>query len=502
MQNTIFHLLLRLRKVDQPVVLWIDTICIHKADLEERSSQAEMMGRIYSSAAWVVVWVREEDSRTGKVARFLDEMVMNLQSGQPKGVQELDRMDVRWTDLAEFLNRAWFTSTWVLQELCLARHCSLRCGSHCWPWEALENVFDHLIALGIGDVPGAARRLDRGVVEFTRTWRKSKTRGEISLAQLLKATRGTFASVPADKLYGILSLANDRLGIRVQYEKKTQDIFKDAAQKIASPRSTPELLSMASDNVWNQTCGLPTWVPDWACVDKPTSLNISWLQSGEAAWEAMGMEFEEAAINHGVVLEDGILRLQMLEVDRISGTGVPWPGHKNEQQLSGIPIWDIGTFGAKKLENWHSMLPQDVKGDRHSYARTEEHRVATLMRTLVADSVSLPTCCSTWQAVYPVFSDRLNWLQRFNSARVHSAFSKHEDPMADYHDAVKTFCHKRTLLFSKGGYMGLGPFNRLPFDRILVVPGLCTRLVMRRTLKGGYKIIGECYLQGVVREVL
>ena len=45
--------------------------------------------------------------------------------------------------------------------------------------------------------------------------------------------------------------------------------------------------------------------------------------------------------------------------------------------------------------------------------------------------------------------------------------------------------------------MGLGPFFTLPFDRIFIIPGVVTPLVMRPTRKGRYRFIGQCYVHGL-----
>ncbi|KAG2370259.1 hypothetical protein BDR07DRAFT_1370817 [Suillus spraguei] len=46
--------LLRLEQLRQETLIWIDAICINQQDLEERSAQVDMMGRIFRSARTVV----------------------------------------------------------------------------------------------------------------------------------------------------------------------------------------------------------------------------------------------------------------------------------------------------------------------------------------------------------------------------------------------------------------------------------------------------------------
>ncbi|KAM7182745.1 Heterokaryon incompatibility protein (HET) domain containing protein [Naviculisporaceae sp. PSN 640] len=41
----------------QPLIIWVDAICINQADPDERASQVSMMGRIYKSCSEVAIWL-------------------------------------------------------------------------------------------------------------------------------------------------------------------------------------------------------------------------------------------------------------------------------------------------------------------------------------------------------------------------------------------------------------------------------------------------------------
>ena len=46
-----------LRLPDSRRTLWVDAICIHQQDLDEKSKQVKLMGVTYSKAAKVIVWL-------------------------------------------------------------------------------------------------------------------------------------------------------------------------------------------------------------------------------------------------------------------------------------------------------------------------------------------------------------------------------------------------------------------------------------------------------------
>ncbi|RBR13617.1 hypothetical protein FVER53590_08582 [Fusarium verticillioides] len=69
-----------LRHDSKPRSIWIDAICINQSDVDERSSQVRLMGRIYSSASCVISWLGLEEDPIDyvellKKARSLIELV-------------------------------------------------------------------------------------------------------------------------------------------------------------------------------------------------------------------------------------------------------------------------------------------------------------------------------------------------------------------------------------------------------------------------------------------
>ncbi|KAH8814954.1 heterokaryon incompatibility protein-domain-containing protein [Xylogone sp. PMI_703] len=55
-------------------VMWIDAICINQAANEERSSQVQIMGEIYSRARQTIVWIGPRDETSDRAINFLRNM--------------------------------------------------------------------------------------------------------------------------------------------------------------------------------------------------------------------------------------------------------------------------------------------------------------------------------------------------------------------------------------------------------------------------------------------
>ncbi|KAF2130650.1 HET-domain-containing protein, partial [Dothidotthia symphoricarpi CBS 119687] len=58
--RNLFHALTMFRYPDRTRDLWADALCINQFNLKERSSQVQLMSRIYSGAKAVLVWLGHE----------------------------------------------------------------------------------------------------------------------------------------------------------------------------------------------------------------------------------------------------------------------------------------------------------------------------------------------------------------------------------------------------------------------------------------------------------
>lgn len=487
---------MRLRKPEESITLWIDAICINQSDIREQNSQVEMMGRIYHSADNVVVWVGEEDDRTERLDKFV-KCVPDIAAGEATLPW---RMAPEWTDLALFLDRPWFTRTWVLQEVCSARSCVVRCGSYIWRWRDLQDAFGRIQDVIAVDTMGVRERFRGSAVEFYDGWGSLDQR---KLLDLLATSRGTFASRPADKVYAVLPLAADRLGIKVDYRRSVQELYKEVSGLLLRSGDLGALQD-AGDSVWNNVQGLPSWVKDWSCSEEPRSLsNLSYpsMASTSGARNSASVFKTEKKTQ---ISEDGnLVRLQAFEIDRVRASGTPWPGNKRITNpfIPDLDVWELGSLALSRLKDWHSMLWRPGKDGKRPYVVTGETITGAFMKTLVVGDLELPQDCQTWEQVYPLYKARLRYLMRRGTFGFHSEMINPSDDLDRYHMAVMSWCSKRTFFLTKKGCMGLGPFFTLPFDRIFLIAGERCPAVMRRTLRGKYKLIGLCYIHGFEKVV-
>lgn len=126
-----------LQKLRSPVstrIVWVDALCISQNDPVEKMQQVQMIGRIFQGATRVLAWVSEDENNDSfKIfdhARRYSYGWAETQHLERQGLK-LDVMDLK-DQLLRFSQREYWSRTWIVQEIVLARLGTLHCGNdHC-----------------------------------------------------------------------------------------------------------------------------------------------------------------------------------------------------------------------------------------------------------------------------------------------------------------------------------------------------------------------------------
>jgi hypothetical protein len=140
-----------LRSAKKPVYLWIDAVCINQTDEREKAVQVQSMGRIYSRASEVLVWLGEatDTDQIEGVCESLQEIARrgNDEHGTSKTWRPTSSQEVG--SLSSFLNRPWFSRRWVLQEVAMNTNVTVHCGNYqiSWVWvQTALKILNHISA--------------------------------------------------------------------------------------------------------------------------------------------------------------------------------------------------------------------------------------------------------------------------------------------------------------------------------------------------------------------
>jgi Heterokaryon incompatibility protein (HET) len=141
---------------------WIVWVCINQSDDDEKAIQVQMMGKIYSMASTVIVWLGPRsigsdmamghlewlyhrinmiEEKVIEQTRDLDELTYPTQDLEAVGIQEDDYL---WERIEQLLDRSWFKRLWTVQEVCLARYCVIACRSRLIRWDKLVALIQKI----------------------------------------------------------------------------------------------------------------------------------------------------------------------------------------------------------------------------------------------------------------------------------------------------------------------------------------------------------------------
>lgn len=259
-----------------PRLMWIDAVAINQGDTQERNHQVQMMGRIYSTASQVVVWLGDVEQGDRYTRVILSAMQLLWSHENPSSVALFDyllrvvallaedQIDVTEAEdyvlqsLYRLIERPWFSRIWVVQELALSKAATVRIGLFSFPWQPFETFIKwfpkHKTDLLNSGFIAAAARVSRA------------TRESHFVSQLCRTLHLT-ASDPRDKVYGILGISTfSGLPIRPNYAKSVQTVFAEAAASLLNEGQWSVYMHIPLQPwqamKYDVLPGLPSWVPN------------------------------------------------------------------------------------------------------------------------------------------------------------------------------------------------------------------------------------------------
>lgn len=250
----------------EPILMWVDALCINQQDLEERGAQVLLMKDIYSSAERVLIYLGpERPSDANAIASIRDNHVP-----QTEDIAHLllDRVE-------SICHRPWFGRVWVAQELALSqRDPRVYLGTMTLPWSHFYEYIVNLERRKPSALDGHPR-----MFSFMQTMDQVRRLGRVrafrttSLNLQIYRSAPALATDPRDKVFGLLGICGFTPGQAVvapDYTKSIQRVFAEATTSMLQegdnlpygllPLQPPRIIPEGS--LYQRLPGLPTWVLD------------------------------------------------------------------------------------------------------------------------------------------------------------------------------------------------------------------------------------------------
>ncbi|KAM7211763.1 Heterokaryon incompatibility protein (HET) domain containing protein [Rhypophila decipiens] len=177
----------------------------------------------------------------------------------------------------QVLSQPWWTRSWVVQEICLAREAVMVWGDVHLHWDAMSMA---LLTMNIdpgvddGPSPGTLNVVISAIAVARMRAKLKHGKSVVNFVDLLRGFRHFQATDPRDKVYAFLGLmapADPLRGhLRANYEIDVVECYRQTALSILSSMKDLDLLALERYPGSGLSSSLPSWVPDWTCSNPRT----------------------------------------------------------------------------------------------------------------------------------------------------------------------------------------------------------------------------------------
>ena len=553
--QSLFDALIHLRHPKTARMLWIDAVCIDQNNNDEKIEQIPRMKDIYHHANQVVIWLGLDDESTNRALDLirLAANCLRQESGQSMPQGDLSRFGESFSDeknrqwgfppiedleswpaVAALFTRSWFSRCWTFQEAVLATKATLQIGARLLDWADLcvaSNFFSFksygIVVKGLGD----------GLQDICRVCWTSRIGldlqewGPMPLIDLHFITNRTKATLPKDRIFGLLALTGESTQKyfspsgaldNPKYNMSMRELCTDVSLFLlhnSESESEFEPLKILSyvkhypleegeQKKRNIDDGglIPSWVQRW---HDPIPEYKEDHEENEVqpmhyftltSFHAGGSEYLEPKCNpqtpyeisfHGFIFASisntvNIFRLPPLSRSRLWDLVLEIRNVWEERHASyptgeGIDeVFALTLTLAKKPRFAHEAETYHAIDFQHWCICLYERTLTSLRNEGRIDDIERLEI--EWKAEY----------QRLKSLVGTHVFSP--TFLGDW----QPYCRGRKLFSTLSGHIGIGDVTLEPRDLVCVLLGGKTPFIIR-PVDQKYKFVGECYLHGIMQ---
>lgn len=520
--QNLFEALVHIRNAGKPRVLWIDALCINQSDDEEKSSQIPLMRLIFSTASRVLIWLGLEDEHSSCALQFIETIVaeaksmigkenvtmndLNTSEAHRRLWTQLELPLLDWQDFRKLcmdpvrhlFERPWFSRVWTLQEAMLSKTATVIIGNRSLDWMHLGIAVVSLLwkneekfhVLVYSKMVTAAQNSF-----YARTCQGS-THLRRSLDVLLSNTWDCKCTEPRDKIYGLLGLAANDLGIKPDYKSPVEDVYMDAIRRLIfsddSPPYSVSILSHAQHHRDDKSESFPSWVPLWhRHHTAPAAIppHCHFTAGGEKKQQ------KTVAVCSKVIVLEGFIAGTIKCVTKMpEGTNDRFSTvSDNNKYLDGL---------LQLLQFVGSLSTPYVNGDSilEVFAR-----ILTRGQPFGQYDFRNHFSCLVKMHLQALGDKAVEEIRRWD--RVEGLLQKIEDVLEEEYDRecdrrmtreIFLVLNRRELFGMGNGLLGVGPNSLREGDKVCVFYDARQPFALRELEDGSFRLLGECYVHGIM----
>jgi hypothetical protein len=496
--NNLDMALRHLRQHKTNRVLWIDAICINQSDDSEKSDQVAQMREVYENASEVQIWL-------GPAGVYSHDGI-NVLTGltQAEGIMKgLDGPFATFDHhaLDDILSRDWWSRLWVVQEVAVAKRAKLICGYDVMSWPSdrdLKAVMSNISrCIETSEWTTSSRLARMSEILQMQLWRAGSS--PPSLLELVLSVTTRYCTNGLDRIFALRGLASDT----------------EAAQNSPDYSISTEV---ATERLFHSTI-LQTNSLDILCCDRaPLATTPSWLSSLTSGiddnrlafnlpqasplsfrtFNASGGSEPALSIIHNGLYPD-LLVVRGFYVTNIYSnlTLRPFNPESSNTTAKSSPllIWS---------RLWCALNERPKRMNTTPYGDSRGE-IAAAWRTLIADtkpdSRKRPDDTYGEQIISLTISSSslLNHSQNLY-VKNRDYLEPEETPnfLLEYYAWAVQSSMNRVLIETADERIGWAPREAEEGDCIFVFLGATVPFVLRPVGLGRYKLVGACYVHGIM----
>ncbi|KAI3323029.1 heterokaryon incompatibility protein-domain-containing protein [Xylariaceae sp. AK1471] len=461
-----------------------------------------------------------------------------------------DVVEDSWRCIRHLVEMPWFTRTWVIQEVTLSRQAYLQCGNSSLPWIDFCVGFlslNQTFLMYRPDIVPSISSYTQAMQLILSYHKAGASFSDLDFPALLENHRVARTTDARDKIYAFLGLYELKSGrshnIIPNYRGTVTEIFVNVAKEIVEQSKTLDILGVPRQDSQNRVDGLPSWVPDWSSNNFATSLTCrtidgSYLFTFDAA--------KTPEVPAQAKTQDWTLQLCGFCFGEVTEVGYLADLHfKQEDDTSHARLSPVSSTinSIALLRNWLTVSRGLSKRKYPNGQNAFEAFVRTIYLDHFSSSYSVDEAVNYYRCLYdpsyvlgkPWFGAfRISFVQRyayFQFGVVGKAFGAAPIkalakvlgwmegvlPVYGYYDIdrpphlsgrslneclvdTRARTMYRKMVYTKSGYIGLGPRLTQEGDRVFLVKGSRTPLLLRPQQQNGtWELLGDCYVHGIMQ---
>lgn len=231
--------------------IWIDQICIDQSDNQEKCHQVSQMGQLYSTAKATVSWpgrlqieddvqLADNDDRKESLPPTTEKDSMQLSkevSAEYRSkLQDEDPLPVHRlanAPLYELICSPYWSRTWIIQEIALARVCHVVINDELWRFGKLLRVF--IWTYRRMRHPAITGRLELLTDRLFWINRLVPSRKGVEWYWATEFTVRTECLLPFDRVYAVMGLLDERKRFQPDYEISEKELLRRILQSELTP---------------------------------------------------------------------------------------------------------------------------------------------------------------------------------------------------------------------------------------------------------------------------